>query len=442
LGGKGKEDCLCPEKVRMKLAVTDFIEAGRTEKISLFGLYFFAFGCLLSVTFGYIGFCIMMLGLLLRPGFLQKKLVDPQVAFLLVFGIYTAWRAQFGISLFPETHKTQWREWKSILYLWMFLPVAWVSLGVKARIYLVFVLMILGALVGVLKTPDWWMFFVEQERTGFHLKAIAFSLYACTVFLGLFIFFGKFRRFIEKFKYKNLFNLIYLTVAAFFFVLFVLGKSKTTFLAFSSSFIICLIFLVFYSGKCRVFFTTKNILICMVFIILFGILLSPIFERIYEEKYSFLNKKEFRSEVIPTTAIGYRLKIYQNGLHYFKEKPWLGWGPGSSQALNAIGENASLSPAESDEYFDHFHSLYLEFLVRYGIFGVLIFSAAFIHLLYLLIKFLKKENHDIEFRVFALSFLVLILIYSLFDFRHNHFDFRFYWALLCGAFYSFRFIPC
>ncbi|MEN8667925.1 MAG: O-antigen ligase family protein, partial [Ketobacter sp.] len=63
---------------------------------------------------------------------------------------------------------------------------------------------------------------------------------------------------------------------------------------------------------------------------------------------------------------GIRLHSWVEGLHWFKQSPWLGWGENGK--LLAIKESKVL-PDTIRSQFGHLHNSYLETLVNNGIIG-------------------------------------------------------------------------
>lgn len=66
-------------------------------------------------------------------------------------------------------------------------------------------------------------------------------------------------------------------------------------------------------------------------------------------------------------AVGWRIGMWADGLHAFLARPWLGWGPGAAAVIPQAGF--------IDEPLTHFHNLYLEWLLAFGLFGIALAGA-------------------------------------------------------------------
>lgn len=66
-------------------------------------------------------------------------------------------------------------------------------------------------------------------------------------------------------------------------------------------------------------------------------------------------------------AVGWRIGMWADGLHAFVERPWLGWGPGAAAIIPQAGF--------IDEPRAHFHNLYIEWLLAFGLFGLALAGA-------------------------------------------------------------------
>ncbi len=67
-------------------------------------------------------------------------------------------------------------------------------------------------------------------------------------------------------------------------------------------------------------------------------------------------------------SLGLRVEMWLAGVQAFLQEPWFGWGPGSGYLV--------IWPDDfTDASFRHFHNLYVEILVSFGLVGALLFLA-------------------------------------------------------------------
>jgi len=66
-------------------------------------------------------------------------------------------------------------------------------------------------------------------------------------------------------------------------------------------------------------------------------------------------------------AVAWRIGMWLDGIHAFLARPWLGWGPGAAGIIPQAGF--------IDEPLAHFHNLYLEWLLAFGLVGLILAGA-------------------------------------------------------------------
>ena len=114
------------------------------------------------------------------------------------------------------------------------------------------------------------------------------------------------------------------------------------------------------------------------------------------------------------SSLAYRFQAQIAGLTAWRQRPWFGWGPISSKALilNAGDEALRLSQS-TGKWLSHFHSGYTELLVRFGVIGWLVLIGTGLHLRSLAPTLLQKAKAPEDFRLFATSGLLLLLIWGI-----------------------------
>jgi O-antigen ligase len=128
------------------------------------------------------------------------------------------------------------------------------------------------------------------------------------------------------------------------------------------------------------------------------------------------------------------------GLESWLQRPWFGWGPGSSRHL--MRESGAPGVFDQDGVvLKHLHNSYLELLSQFGLLGL----GFWLSLAVALVWSVNASRTRGELSPDLASFLILSLLYlalwSLFNFRMVHQDFRGYWALLAGAALTFGLYP-
>jgi len=90
--------------------------------------------------------------------------------------------------------------------------------------------------------------------------------------------------------------------------------------------------------------------------------------RIAAEADVYQDVLSFDRDKIPLTSVGRRAHMWLYASDLIKERPWLGWGIGSSHSL--LDRDADL------ERHPHFHNTYIQILVEQGIVGLTFYGAA------------------------------------------------------------------
>jgi O-antigen ligase len=136
-------------------------------------------------------------------------------------------------------------------------------------------------------------------------------------------------------------------------------------------------------------------------------------------------------EEAPLGSSTYRLHLWKFGLAKWLEKPVFGWGPGTTfEMLEAENDIALKNP--NGNSFDHLHNAYLEVLFQLGLTGFVLMAIVGTLLMWSIIQAYRKQCLSSYLQAFLLGNFVLIAVYSLTDFRHLHWNWRFYWLIIAG----------
>lgn len=141
------------------------------------------------------------------------------------------------------------------------------------------------------------------------------------------------------------------------------------------------------------------------------------------------------------SSSGTRLNLYRIGTSLIRERPLLGWGPGTRGPLDLVPAGvldwSAYDRAHAPEWV-HLHSVPIEIWVRFGLPG-LIFGALYLALMAHSYRVMWRSVLDPALFQFLLLGGIMTLLFCLYDFRLIHLDFGFFLILFCGILYSFRF---
>jgi O-antigen ligase len=202
------------------------------------------------------------------------------------------------------------------------------------------------------------------------------------------------------------------------------------------------------------FNSTSSVALLLLTLAIGGLLIQPnvsfLINRIQSEQLETaptVVKKviEGDKEVVMTTSIGYRVIMWRIGWQKWTERPFLGWGPGTSELLLEQAGNPLLNQhvtlqdgTELSLNLSHFHSLYIEILVRFGLLGSVLFLSLPIMLLRGVGKAYASGGVPWDFVCFLVAGWGFTAIWSFFDFQIFKFAWRNYcviWSALTYAVY-------
>jgi len=133
---------------------------------------------------------------------------------------------------------------------------------------------------------------------------------------------------------------------------------------------------------------------------------------------------------VPTdrhSSYGVRFHLQEMGLQRWRERPWLGWGPGATPIL--IRE----LPRTELRRYRHVHNSYLELLLRLGVVGLAPFLLAVLLVAARLRGAQRRGAAPRDLALFLYGALALLAVWALFDFRMVSIDGRFYWIVVMGV---------
>jgi len=141
---------------------------------------------------------------------------------------------------------------------------------------------------------------------------------------------------------------------------------------------------------------------------------------------------------VSSTAV--RLNLIEVGLAAFVQRPWLGFGPGTSTTEFLVPQRIiPVSPYHllNAPNWSHLHSVPLEILARFGLVGILI-ALLLGRLVWRAYRRLWGDPRaSLDLRIFLTLSGILLLFYCAYDFRLLHVDIRFFFIQWLGIVYSF-----
>ncbi len=409
------------------------------EKAGIAALYIFAFTTLLSTTAATAALWTLVGLFLLRApkAGLPKGpwLIWPWVS-LLGYLVLRTLAASLQRLEWAAYHVDGLWGWARLL---LFPIVAWWCGGSETRCRRLLGAALAGLVLGMIRTVDWqtlesaW----QGMRTGFHLRIVAFGLYAGTFLWGLVCFAPEFlqaHRF-RLFWIALWFALVALLGQALFFT-----QSRGVILGFGATALIitAVVFATRTTDRSRPVPVTlkRGLLVFWVLLVGITVLNRPLLEKRWnEEKETFLHLKSFDFNRPAQDSTGYRAHLYRFALEGIRERPVWGAGPAASKRfIQESGRETLKAPNWKGEmqWWDHLHSTQLEILFHYGVVGGALWLWLYGSLFVGVQGAWKKGALSTSLWLFSLASLTYLFLWALFDFRSLHPDWRFFWNFLAG----------
>lgn len=402
-------------------------------------LYVFAFTALLSTTTATAALWTLV-GLFLfkapKTGFPPARWLLWPWAALLGYLVLRTLAASLQRPEWAASHVDGLWGWARLL---LFPVVAWWCGGDETRCRRLLGTALVGLVVGMMRAVD--LHTLESAwqgmRTGFHLRIVAFGLYAGTFLWALVCFTPEFfqaRRF-KPFWIALWAVLLLLLGQALFFT-----QSRGVFLGFGATAltITVVVFMTRTTDRSRPLPVSLKRGLVVFWALLIGItvLNRPLLEKRWnEEKDTFLNLKSFDFDRPAQDSTGYRAHLYKFALEGIAQRPVWGAGPASSKRfIQESGRETLKSPNWKGQlqWWDHLHSTQLEILFHYGAVGAALWLWLYGALFLGVLRAWKQGAVSTSLWLFSLAFLIYLFLWGLFDFRSLHPDWRFFWNFLAG----------
>lgn len=428
----------------------------RSDTVGGFGLCLFFLFFQLNATVAYAGLSLTVLVFAFQAKTWTPVLErDPVAVLFLLSVIYLPFYSIWAMLEFPESADAQRTAVLIWLHWLLFIPVGWQLFRHIKHINLFLPILATGLLIRILVNLNWADLgnILTLERTGFGMAETVFSPIVGSMVLGFLMLAP--RMIIQQPNTPRWFGLLKISACFIYLAVFleslVLSQTRGAWLAAALVFPVAL--LVRYKswlGKHKLF-SGKSIVVLMLLVAMVGLFLhknyETIFKRVNSEQVNSVPevvKKQWEGqEVLMTTSVGYRKILWGIGWRKWQERPFFGWGPGSTELLLKKENNPILSQSVTLNdgsietlHISHLHNLYLEFMVRFGIVGTLLLLALPVVLMVKVWEAQTKGRIPWDYACFLFAGWAFLAIMVLFDFQLFKFAWRNYcliWAALTYA---------
>jgi O-antigen ligase len=409
------------------------------EWLGVAGLCLFSFFALLGIAGANLGLALMLIALLLSPEAWRRLLRQPLFRLcLLVIGyiaLRTVWPAAETAGE-PQTQANRAMDW-AWLFLF-FIPAWWLSRAPN-RIVLSLSLMFSGFALGIVSSLDSAALSGLQEgvRSGFHFgKAIIFGFDCAAAILALLVLVFYWLRpgvTVARGRQAILIGLAVLAML-FFTQGLIASQSRGVWLSILVALPVALLTLRLGRAHGRLY-SWRHLAVLTGILALTSLVLllnwNTITQRMQYERQELGVVLSEGLEEAPLGSSTYRLHLWKFGLAKWLEKPVLGWGPGTTLEMIEAENDIALKNPDGNS-FDHLHNAYLEVLFQLGLTGFVLTAIVCTLLVWSIIQAYRKQCLSSYLQAFLLGNFVLIAVYSLTDFRHLHWNWRFYWLIIAG----------
>ncbi len=411
------------------------------KKLSLAGLFLFVFFAWLGTAGSYLGFFLLTVVFVASvPLFWQRFRQDKVLVLSALFIVYLAGRTLWAVYEFPENtpaHINDALEW---LYLWLFVPLAW-SLKLFQHKYRTALLVLgVGFALAVIRHTNWQACDVLAgvSRCGFGFQSILGALLLACCLLGLLVFAP---RLIGEKRSGWLFAvrlMLWLAVVAVVAEFVILTQTRIVWLAFVV--VVPPLFLLRYRNEIVALWRNGRvvalIVVVLVVALLFGVVKSN--EAIFDERVAQFKDDTFALMMLqfdeieadnPSFAI--RVAMNQQGFLRWLERPWIGWGSGGIPRDQFFSAETDLT-----RHTPHFHNTYLEFMLRFGLVGGVIFLLLVWQLFSGLRTARRQHKVDKDIYFFLIGMSLLFAVWCLADFQLSSTNWRFFFCVVFGFVYA------
>jgi O-antigen ligase len=415
------------------------------SRAGLVGLYVFAFFGLLGITPATVGLVLLALAFLIRFGAWRRLVRDPVALLAMVFGLYVAVHSTIAYLLAPtpalaEAVIDNGTDWVKLL---LFIPLAYWAAGRPDRVRLILLLGLAGFTLATFRKIDWATFDAAFFSTRFesYLPAIAFGMFAGLGALGLLATRRAFWAVRDRPWQRWLAVALWAVWLLILLEGLLLSQSRGSWLGFLGG----LAVLVLLEWRTRPAMTAPRTRrrwpAILLIVAVLGVILSSQYQtigmRLTDQTDTLQQVMSGDVTEVTSDPVGLRVNALLFTVEKWRERPWFGWGAGTSREWIASSGRAD-TLLDNVNWLPHLHNAYAETLFQFGTVGLLLAVA----LVWALVRATGDECRGGRLpadlcRLFLIT-LVFVLIWNLFNYRVVRSDWMVFWILLAGSAYSFR----
>ena len=411
-----------------------------SDALGLLGLFLFSFGVFYRTLLVHEGLLLMGLAFALRIKTLEKGVMrDPLLILSTAFLLFLLIRTYFAATEFKEYQSLVLEGMlKSFLFGFfvVFVVGFWMN-RYQGRWNELMIALFAGHVAKVIRSLDWDTFYTGfdliwngAERLRLGSTVNRFGLWSDVILFGCLILY---RHIWGTRTHNNKF--IYWSRVVFWMLVTTLAGAGLVFSQSRSAWMAAVLILpfIFFS----LFYQTKKFQLKPV--VLIGVLLVIVALMTnlpaVAKKRLLLSDNPFYNESIKI-AIDSRLLLNRLAWEKWKERPLVGYGPGTSEVIikQAEGEYAIVSN------HDHFHNVAFNIMVHLGIVGMLFYGSAFYLIIRQLFRAKKLGRIESHYFLFILVGLALMMICGLSGEPFGDYKGVFLFGFLGGICYESKFL--
>lgn len=411
------------------------------------GVLLFAFSAGFSIALAYLGILVFTLAFVAQGQQLRPLLAQPVIwaslgfaAFIVAHSI--AWYLLAPSPAYASTVAEAAADWVKLL---LFIPLAWWLAKNPTHIGHALALAALGLAFGFLRSVEWGAldatFFTRQFDA--YLSPLALGLYAGTAALGVIVCRAALISWMGMRLRPWTAPVIWVALLVFFLEILVLSFSRSAWLGFAACMVIWSMLAVKRGLRPAGSVSHRDALLSAAAVMLLlvatiGVNFDSLSQRLTAEQ-DFLSQLA-SGELVERNpgSITIRLHGWIFGYELWSQRPWLGWGAGSSDYWIQASGLPQLS--QHGIWLSDLHNSYLEVLFQFGAVGAA--------LLGLLVALLVRDavsagRRLVGNRTVSPCVCDLLLLSALFaglwmltNDRTTNYDFRFFWMLIAGSAYA------
>lgn len=388
------------------------------KRMGVVGLFIFAFGIFFKERTANSGILIMGTAfvLLFRPT--GKSLIkDPLLIFGSIFFLFVSISAVRAIIDFDDCLNiiVNGMFLNGCVFLLVFLVAFWMHQAREKWSWLFFALLT-GFLAQIIRKFEWanfteavHLYWTGVKRAGFGSSVNRFGLWSAIILLVCALLYKRlWGSQANKFWYglRVIFWTFMCSISAMGIVF---SQSRSVWLA-SVIIFIPIVFYHLYKTNQIKFKALALLAITLIAIAFMTNLPKIVKQRVLSLKTIYTNALkddfEFQAESVTDLSILERLQLYRLFLEKWKERPTLGYGPGTSEILLKRVD----SHYEHLSRYDHFHNIFFDLLIQLGVVGLILYAGCFFIIIRQLVRGKQNGQLELDYYLVALGGLALIAI--------------------------------